>query len=40
VDIAVAECERYYPAFQFVVWGGKNAPDAIATALLDTMGEA
>ena len=40
VDIAVAECERYYPAFQFVVWGGKTAPDAIATALLDTMGEA
>ncbi len=40
VDIAVAECERYYPAFQFVIWGGKSAADAIATSLLDTLGEA
>ncbi len=40
VDIAVEECERYYPAFQFVIWGGKSAADAIATSLLDTQGEA
>ena len=26
VDIAVSECERFYPAFQFVIWGGKSAP--------------
>ena len=25
VDIAVTECERFYPAFQFVIWGGKSA---------------
>ncbi len=40
VDIALSECERFYPAFQFVIWGGKSADDAIAAALLDTVGEA
>jgi len=40
VDIALSECERFYPAFQFVLWGGKSAPDAIMAALLDTVGEA
>jgi hypothetical protein len=40
VDIALNECERFYPAFQFVVWGGKSAQDGIAAALLDTIGEA
>ena len=25
VEIALSECERFYPAFQLVVWGGKNA---------------
>ncbi len=40
VDIALSECERYYPAFQFVVWGGKSPGEAIAASLLDTVGEA
>jgi hypothetical protein len=40
VDIALNECERFYPAFQFVLWGGKTAQDAVAAALLDTVGEA
>ncbi len=40
VDIAISECERFYPAFQFVIWGGKSANDAISAALLDTVGEA
>ncbi len=40
MDIAVTECERFYPAFQFVIWGGKNARDAIAASLLETVGEA
>jgi hypothetical protein len=40
VDIALNECERFYPAFQFVLWGGKSASDAIQAALLDTVGEA
>ena len=40
VDIAVTECERFYPAFQFVVWGGKSAEEAIAQAMIDPVGEA
>jgi len=40
VDIALSECERFYPAFQFVIWGGKSVDEAIAAALLDTVGEA
>jgi hypothetical protein len=40
VDTALAECERFYPAFQFVIWGGKSAPDALEASLLDTEGEA
>ncbi|WP_142847290.1 YbjN domain-containing protein [Telmatospirillum sp. J64-1] len=40
VDIALSEAERFYPAFQFVIWGGKTANEAIAAALLDTVGEA
>ena len=40
VDIAVNECERFYPAFQFVLWGGKSPADALAAALLETIGEA
>ncbi len=40
IEGAVNECERYHPAFQYVVWGGKSASEAIAAALLDTQGEA
>ena len=40
VDIAVSECERFYPAFQFVLWGGKDPSEAIQAALLETEGEA
>jgi hypothetical protein len=40
VEIALAECERFYPAFQLVVWGGKNAEEAIAAAMIDPVGEA
>ena len=40
VHIAHTECERYYPAFQFVIWGGKTPAEAITAAMLETMGEA
>jgi hypothetical protein len=40
VDIAVTECERFYPAFQLVVWGGKAAEEALAAAMIDPLGEA
>ncbi len=37
---AVAACERYYQAFQFVVWAGKSGREALDTAMLETKGEA
>ena len=40
VESAIEECERFYPVFQFVLWGGKTPSDAIAAALIDTQGEA
>jgi hypothetical protein len=40
VDISVSECERFFPAFQLVVWGGKSAKEAIAAAMIDPVGEA
>ena len=40
IEIAMTECERFYPAFQFVIWGGKSADEAVAAAMLETIGEA
>ena len=40
VDIALTECERFFPAFQFVLWGGKAPGDALQAAMLDCVGEA
>lgn len=40
VDTALSECERFYPAFQLVLRDGKSAPQAIAAALIDPVGEA
>ena len=40
VDIAITESERFYPAFQYVVWGGKSPQEAMASSILETVGEA
>jgi len=40
VDIAVCECERFYPAFQYVLWAGYSAEKAVEATMLDTVGEA
>jgi hypothetical protein len=37
---AIHACERYYPAYQFVVWAGKTAAEAMSAAMFDTEGEA
>ncbi|MEM7300757.1 MAG: YbjN domain-containing protein [Pseudomonadota bacterium] len=37
---ALEACERHYQAFQFVIWGGKSARDALDNVLFETMGEA
>lgn len=40
VDAAVDECERHYPVFQFVLWGGKTPAEAVKAGMIDTAGEA
>lgn len=40
VDIAITECERFFPAFQFVLWGGKAPAEALEAAMLECVGEA
>ena len=37
---ALEACERYFPAFQFVVWAGKPAREALDAAMFETSGEA
>jgi hypothetical protein len=37
---ALDACERYFPAFQFVVWAGKSAREALDAAMFETAGEA
>jgi hypothetical protein len=40
VETAIDECERFYPVFQFVLWGGKTPAEALAASLIETRGEA
>jgi len=40
VEAAVGELDRFYPVFQFVLWGGKSPQDAITAAMVETHGEA
>jgi hypothetical protein len=37
---ALDACERYFPAYQFVVWAGKPAREALDAAMFETAGEA
>lgn len=40
LQVAVSSSERYYQAFQFVLWAGKTAQEALASAMIETEGEA
>ncbi len=40
VEAAVEECDRFYPAFQFVLWGDKSPAEALASSMVDAAGEA
>ena len=40
VETALIECERFYPVFQYVIWGGKPPAEAIEAAMINTVGEA
>lgn len=37
---AVDAAERYYPAFQYVIWSGHSAREALEAALFETQGNA
>lgn len=37
---ATEACERYYSAFQFVVWAGKSAREALDAVIFETAGRA
>ncbi len=40
IDIMIAECDRYYPAFQYVIWGNLAPKEALDMMLLETAGVA
>ena len=40
LENAITACEKFYPAFQYVIWGGKDPKQAIAASILDPIGEA
>lgn len=42
MQTALQECEKYYPAFNFVLWAGKTAAESLAAvdSLSDVQGEA
>jgi len=37
---ALDACERYYQAYQFVVWAGRRSHEALASAIFETHGQA
>ncbi|MCB1548620.1 MAG: YbjN domain-containing protein [Hyphomicrobiaceae bacterium] len=40
IRVALEACERYYQAFQFVVWAGKEARHALTSTMFETEGQA
>ena len=40
IRLAAENCQRYFPAVQFVAWAGRKAEEAIEGSLFDTVGEA
>jgi hypothetical protein len=40
LHLSVEACEHYYPAFQFLIWGGKSVKESLAAAVLECAGRA
>ncbi len=38
--MAFEACERFFPAFQYVIWGGMTATAALEASIFETAGEA
>jgi len=40
LSTALESCERYFPAFQYVLWAGRSAREALDAAMFETAGRA
>jgi len=40
IQSALEACERYYQAFKYVIWAGKEAREALTSAMFETEGQA
>ncbi len=40
LQAALESCERYFQAFQYVIWAGKSAEDSLAAIMFATEGQA
>ena len=40
VDIAIYECEKYYPAFQLVLFENSQPKEALKLCVFDVLGKA
>ena len=40
VDIAIYECEKYYPAFHIILFEGSKPQEALKLCVNDTLGRA
>ena len=40
LSASLEDCDKYYPTFQFLLWGNKTPRQAIEASLLETQGEA
>ncbi len=40
LEIAITECEKFYPAFQYVIWGNKKPNEALEASILEPIGQA
>jgi hypothetical protein len=40
IDAAVEAADRFYPAFDFLLKGGKTPDEAMAACLFETVGQA
>ena len=38
LENAIIACEKFYPAFQYVIWGGKSPKQAVEATILETVG--
>lgn len=40
IAVALEAADHFYPAFNFLIWAGKSAEEAVQAAMFDTLGEA